>query len=138
MILDDLGTLLAHIVDMLLILVARLAHVVDGADSGQARGIVIKENVGKMSLVAEQIRRRKCPVGFTYKTTFLHIFGTCSRHVGCFDHPSVVEILIILTAHRVDQSIGSASTPPNVKITTKRIVSSSRLVALVLSPVWHL
>ena len=51
---------LAHVVDVLLILVARLAPVVDGADSGHARGIVIKENAGKMSLVAVQIKMPRC------------------------------------------------------------------------------
>ncbi len=85
MILALFCTLLAHVVDVLLILVANLAHVVDRADSGQARGIVIKENVGKMSLVVVQIRGRKCIVAFTYKTTFSSLFGTCSRHSDHFD-----------------------------------------------------
>ena len=39
-----------------------LAPVVDGADSVQARSIVIRVNVGKTCLVAEQIRTRKCPI----------------------------------------------------------------------------
>ena len=58
----------------------------------------------------------------------------------------VVEILTILTAHRVNHSIGSASTPPmsksqrqrlngpNVKITTERIAACSRLIALLRGP----
>ena len=39
-----------------------LAPVVDGADSMQARSIVIRVNIGKTCLVAEQIRTRKCSI----------------------------------------------------------------------------
>ena len=77
---------------------------------------------------------------------FLHIFGTCSRHFGCFGHP-----FGICSRHldHFDSALsGSAANPtattsvtyrqrlngPNVKITTRRIAGFSQLVALLRGP----
>ena len=112
----------------------------DGADSEQARRIVIRVNVGKTCLVAVQIRGRKCPIASTYKinirTPFWHLQSTCWSFWQHLNHLNTMT-----TSGSAANSTATMPVPyrqrlngPNVKSTSGWTAVCSQFVVLLRGP----
>ncbi len=117
-----------------------LAPVVGRADSVQARRIVIRVNIGKTCLVADQIRRRKCLIASTYKiniqTPFWHLQSTCWSFWHRLIRPNTMT-----TSGSAANSTATMPVPyrqrlngPNVKSTSGSTAGCSEFVVLLRGP----